>query len=164
MEEEFIELINRYQGILQKICNIYFYQHPLREDYYQEILIRLWKAYPKFKQESTVSTWLYRVTLNAAIDLVRKESVQPVYKELSTQEYAIHDSHPEENTATDKKEQLYQAINRLSEIEKAIIILYLESYEYKEIAAVIGISESNVGVKINRIKKQLIKQLNNGRQ
>lgn len=63
-----------------------------------------------------------------------------------------------------KKEQLYQAINRLSEIEKAIIILYLESYEYKEIAAVIGISESNVGVKINRIKKQLIKQLNNGRQ
>ena len=53
---------------------------------------------------------------------------------------------------------------RLSEIEKAIIILYLESYEYKEIAAVIGISESNVGVKINRIKKQLIKQLNNGRQ
>ena len=150
MEEEFIELINQYQGILQKICNIYFYQHPFREDYYQEILIRLWKA--------------YRVTLNTAIDLVRKESVQPVYKELSTQEYAIHDSHPEENTATDKKEQLYQAINRLSEIEKAIIILYLESYEYKEIAAVIGISESNVGVKINRIKKQLIKQLNNGRQ
>ena len=140
MEEEFIELINQYQGILQKICNIYFYQHPFREDYYQEILIRLWKAYPKFKQESTVSTWLYRVTLNTAIDLVRKESVQPVYKELSTQEYAIHDSHPEENTATDKKEQLYQAINRLSEIEKAIIILYLESYEYKEIAAVIGIS------------------------
>ena len=114
MEEEFIELINQYQGILQKICNIYFYQHPFREDYYQEILIRLWKAYPKFKQESTVSTWLYRVTLNTAIDLVRKESVQPVYKELSTQEYAIHDSHPEENTATDKKEQLYQAINRLS--------------------------------------------------
>ncbi|MCS3261005.1 RNA polymerase sigma factor [Bacteroides thetaiotaomicron] len=103
MEEEFIELINQYQGILQKICNIYFYQHPFREDYYQEILIRLWKAYPKFKQESTVSTWLYRVTLNTAIDLVRKESVQPVYKELSTQEYAIHDSHPEENTATDKK-------------------------------------------------------------
>ena len=84
MEEEFIELINQYQGILQKICNIYFYQHPFREDYYQEILIRLWKAYPKFKQESTVSTWLYRVTLNTAIDLVRKESVQPVYKELST--------------------------------------------------------------------------------
>ena len=118
MEEEFIELINRYQGILQKICNIYFYQHPLREDYYQEILIRLWKAYPKFKQESTVSTWLYRVTLNAAIDLVRKESVQPVYKELSTQEYAIRDSHPEENTATDKNQLIEETQKLKTKVSK----------------------------------------------
>lgn len=165
MEEEFIELINQYQGILQKICNIYFYQHPFREDYYQEILIRLWKAYPKFKQESTVSTWLYRVTLNTAIDLVRKESVQPDLQMSYRHRNMPYMTAIQKRTpATDKKEQLYQAINRLSEIEKAIIILYLESYEYKEIAAVIGISESNVGVKINRIKKQLIKQLNNGRQ
>ena len=64
---------------------------------------------------------------------------------------------------TDKKEQLYQAINQLSDIEKAIIILYLEGNEYKEISAVIGISETNVGVRINRIKKQLIKLLKDGR-
>ena len=140
-----------------------FYQHPFREDYYQEILIRLWKAYPKFKRESAVSTWLYRVALNAAIDLVRKESIQPVYKELSAQEYSIHDSHSADNSMTDKKEQLYQAINQLSDIEKAIIILYLEGNEYKEISAVIGISETNVGVRINRIKKQLIKLLKDGR-
>lgn len=164
MENEFIELINRNQGILQKICNIYFYRHPYREDYYQEILIRLWKAYPGFNQESAFSTWLYRVALNAAIDLVRKESIQPVYKELSAQEYSIRDNHSEENSITDKKEELYQAINQLSDVEKAIIILYLEGYEYKEISAVIGISETNVGVKINRIKKQLIKQIKNGRQ
>lgn len=163
MEEEFIELINRYQGILQKICNIYFYQHPYREDYYQEILIRIWKAYPKFKEESTFSTWLYRVALNAAIDLVRKESIQPVYKELSAKEYSIRDGHSEEGNTAERKEQLYQAINQLSDIEKAIILLYLEGYEYKEISAVIGLSESNVGVKINRIKKQLIKQINDGR-
>ena len=163
MEEEFIKLITRHEGILQKICNIYFYQHPFREDYYQEILIRLWKAYPKFKRESAVSTWLYRVALNAAIDLVRKESIQPVYKELSAQEYSIHDSHSADNSMTDKKEQLYQAINQLYDIEKAIIILYLEGNEYKEISAVIGISETNVGVRINRIKKQLIKLLKDGR-
>lgn len=164
VEEEFIEQINRYRGILQKICNIYFYQHPYREDYYQEILIRLWKAYPGFKKESTFSTWLYRVALNAAIDLVRKESIQPVYKELSAQEYLIRDNYSEENLVTDRKEELYRAINLLSDVEKAIIILYLEGYEYKEISAVIGISETNVGVKINRIKKQLIKQIKNGRQ
>lgn len=164
MEEEFIELINRYQGILRKICNIYFYQHPYREDYYQEILIRLWKAYPKFKQESAFSTWLYRVALNAAIDLVRKESVQPIHKELSPQEYSIHDKHSEDNPMADRKEQLYRAINQLDNIEKAIIILYLEGYEYKEISVLIGISETHVGVKINRIKKQLIKQIKDGRE
>lgn len=164
MEEEFIERINRYQGILQKICNIYFYRHPYREDYYQEILIRLWKAYPKFKEESTFSTWLYRVALNTAIDLVRKESIQPEHRELSTGEYSICDEHSENNVRTDQKELLYRAINQLSDVEKAVIILYLEGYGYKEISAVIGITETNVGVKINRIKKQLIKQLKDGRQ
>ena len=164
MEEEFIEQINHYQGILQKICNIYFYKHPYREDYYQEILIRLWKAYPMFKQESAFSTWLYRVALNAAIDLVRKECIQPIHKELSAREYLIHDIHSEDNSMTDRKEQLYQAINQLDNIEKATIILYLESYEYKEISILIGISETNVGVKINRIKKQLIKRIKDGRK
>lgn len=96
MEEEFIERITCYQGILQKICNIYFYRHPYREDYYQEILIRLWKAYPKFKEESTFSTWLYRVALNTAIDLVRKEAIRPALRELSAEEYLLT------NTMADK--------------------------------------------------------------
>ena len=78
--------------------------------------------------------------------------------ELSAREYLIHDIHSEDNSMTDRKEQLYQAINQLDNIEKATIILYLEGYEYKEI------SESNVGVKINRIKKQLIKRIKDGRK
>ena len=156
MEEEFIKLVDRYQGILQKICNMYFYRSPFREDYYQEILIRLWKAYPSFKHQSSFSTWLYRVALNAAIDLFRKQSIQPIYTELSVQEYSIEANSPEEDDMSHRKEQLYQAINQLSEVEKAIIFLYLEGYEYKEISLIIGISETNVGVKINRIKSQLI--------
>ena len=143
MEEDFVKLINQNQGILQRICNIYFYQHPYREDYYQE---------------------LYRVALNAAIDLVRKESILPVCKGLSAQEDSICDSCLEENYVVDERERLYQAINQLPDVEKAIIILYLEGYEYKEISAIIGISDTNVGVKINRIKKQLIKRIQNGRQ
>ena len=130
-EEEFIALISQHQGILQKICNIYFYGNPYREDYYQEILIRLWKAFPGFKQQSSFSTWLYRVTLNAAIDLVRQQSIQPIHTELSVKEYAIYDTNPEEKT--ERKELLYQAINQLSGMEKAIIILYLEGYEYKDL-------------------------------
>lgn len=83
---------------------------------------------------------------------------------MSAQEDSICDSCLEENYVVDERERLYQAINQLPDVEKAIIILYLEGYEYKEISAIIGISDTNVGVKINRIKKQLIKRIQNGRQ
>ena len=160
MEKEFIELIREHQGILHKICNIYFFGNPYKEDYYQEILIRLWKSYPNFKNQSTFSTWLYRVALNTAIDIIRKQYLQPVHTELSKTEYNLPD--PEYNAGSDKKEILYQAISYLSEVEKAIILLYLEDYNYKEISEIIGISENNTGVRINRIKNQLIKRLNHG--
>lgn len=160
MEKEFIELIKNHQGILHKICNVYFIRNPYKEDYYQEILIRLWKSYPSFRNQSAFSTWLYRVALNTAIDLIRKENLQPVHTELSQIEYNIPDH--EHNIDSEKKETLYQAIGQLSDVEKAIIILYLEDYSYKEISEIIGISESNTGVKISRIKNQLIKILTNG--
>jgi RNA polymerase sigma-70 factor (ECF subfamily) len=160
VEKEFIELINKHQGILQKICNIYFYRNPYKEDYYQEMLIRLWKSFPGFKNQSTFSTWLYRVALNTAIDILRKQYLRPIHIELSTTEFNAPDN--ENSTDSDKKDKLYWAINHLSDIEKAIIILYLEEYNYKEIAEIVGISESNAGVKINRIKSQLIKILENG--
>jgi RNA polymerase sigma-70 factor, ECF subfamily len=162
VEKEFIELIKKHQGILYKICNIYFYRDPDKEDYYQEILIRLWKSYPGFKNQSEFSTWLYRVALNTAIDIIRKQTIQQKHIELSEAEYNIPDR--DNNTESDKKEVLYQAIDHLSDVEKAIIILYLEDYNYKEIAEIIGISESNTGVKINRIKNQLIKILKNGQK
>jgi RNA polymerase sigma-70 factor, ECF subfamily len=160
VEKEFIELIKNHQGILHKICNIYFIRNPYKEDYYQEILIRLWKSYPSFKNQSSFSTWLYRVALNTAIDIIRKQNLQPKHTELSKIEYDILVN--DHNIESEKKDLLYQAINHLSDVEKAIIILYLEDYSYKEIAEIIGISESNTGVKINRIKNQLIKILKNG--
>lgn len=159
MEKEFIELINKHQGILQKICNIYFYRNPYKNDYHQEMLIRLWKSFPSFKNQSAFSTWLYRVALNTAIDIIRKQNLRPIHTELSKIEYNIPDS--ESNSESDLRDKLYQAINYLSEVEKAIILLHLEDYNYKEIADIIGISESNTGVKISRIKCQLINILEN---
>ncbi len=160
MEQEFIELIKNHQGILHKICNIYFIRDPFKEDYYQEILIRLWRSYPSFKNQSSFSTWLYRVAINTAIDIIRKQNLLPKHTELSKIEYNIPVD--DGNIESEKRDLLYQAINHLSDVEKAIIILYLEDYNYKEIAEIIGISESNTGVKINRIKNQLIKILKNG--
>jgi RNA polymerase sigma-70 factor, ECF subfamily len=162
VEKEFIELMKNHQGILHKICNVYFLRDPYKEDYYQEILIRVWKSYPGFKNQSAFSTWLYRVALNTAIDLTRKQNLHPVHIGLSKVEYNIPDQ--KNNAESDNREKLYMAINHLSDVEKAIILLYLEDYSYKEISEIIGISESNTGVKINRIKTQLIKLLKNGRE
>lgn len=158
MEKEFVRLINKHNGIIHKICNVYFNGNPNREDYYQEILVRLWRAFPGFENRSMFSTWMYRVALNAAIDIIRKLKIQPVFAELTKAEYNIP-THEKVNEPAEK-ERLYYAINQLTDSEKAIIILYLEDFSYKEIAEIIGISESNTGVKINRIKKQLTNILN----
>lgn len=160
MQKEFTQLINQHQGILQKICRVFFYRHPYQEDYYQEMIIQLWKSYPTFSHLSKFSTWMYRVALNSAIDIKRKESLSPKFMALSPWEFNISDD--DRNASNDKKELLYDAIGHLPDVEKAIILLYLEDYTYKEIAEIIGISESHAGVKINRIKNQLIKMINHG--
>jgi RNA polymerase sigma-70 factor, ECF subfamily len=160
VKKEFTRLLKENQGIIHKICNIYFYNRLDIEDYFQEIIIDLWKAYPSFKGQSKFSTWMYRVALNSAIDLLRKEKTQPQLFKLSQTEFEIPDNQTKTNS--DKEEKLYRAINLLSEVEKAIIILYLEDYSYREISEIVGISETYTGVKINRIKKELQKKLNDG--
>ena len=161
VEKEFIKLINDHMGIIHKICNVYFYKNSLKEDYQQEIIIRLWKAFPDFRNESKFSTWMYRVALNTAIDIKRKFRTQPEYAELKLNEYNIPDD--KDVQKSDKKEKLYWAIDRLNDSQKAIILLYLEGFTYNEIAGIIGISENNTGVKINRIKKHLTELITNDR-
>jgi len=161
VEKEFIELIQANSGIIHKICNVYFYKNPYKEDYYQEILIKLWNSFPTFKKQSAFSTWLYQVALNAAIDILRKEYIQPKYTELTDKQYAIIS---EDDDETDDKERLYRAIHYLSDMEKAIILLYLDDYSYKDISSITGLSENNIGVKINRIKNKLLEIIGNGKR
>lgn len=160
MKKEFTKLLQENQGIVYKICNIYFFNRPEKDDYFQDIVIELWKAFPSFKNQSKFSTWMYRVALNTAIDLLRREKTQPHFIGLSRQELELQDNQTKENTS--QQDKLYRAINLLSEVEKAIIILYLENYSYKEISEIMGISETYTGVKINRIKVELQKKLNHG--
>ena len=160
MEKEFTELLYQNQGIVRKICNLYFYNRTDIDDYHQELIIQLWKAYPSFKNKSKFSTWMYRVCLNSAIDLLRKEKTQPNLIQFDNYDYVkIFD---ENNESKENHKKLYQVINKLCDIDKAIITLYLDELSYKEIAEIIGISVSNTGVKINRIKSLIIKSLTNG--
>ena len=160
MENKFIELLYQNQGIVHKICNLYFNNRVEKEDYQQELIIQLWKAFPSFNNQSKFSTWMYRVCLNAAIDIIRKEKTQPQFVKLENQDADKIVDHINESSSNHEK--LYQAINKLSDIDKAIITLYLDEFSYKEISEIVGISESNTGIKINRIKLLISKSIENG--
>lgn len=162
MEKTFVKLISENQAIIHKICNVYFRDKSLMEDYRQELIIQLWKAFPSFKSRAKFSTWMYRVCINAAIDILRKEKKE--LKQVSLSEEYLN-SVPSHTNETDRnQEKLYTVINQLSHVDRAIITLYLEEYSYKEIAEIIGITESHIGVKINRIKAKILNLLKNGRQ
>lgn len=154
MEKEFIKIIQKNQGIIHKVCNFYFSSEDDRKDLFQEILAQLWKSYPSFRNESKVSTWMYRVALNTAITTFKKSKRRPDQNSLDIQYFKI-----EEDTTDLEKEDnirnLYKAINQLTGIEKSIILLFLENKRYEEISEITGITQNYVRVKMNRIKKKL---------
>jgi len=155
MEKEFTQLVNDHRALIFKVCNLYCADHENRRDLFQEVVLQLWKSFPGFRRESAGSTWIYRVALNTAISNFRKESKKPDRRSITLEEFEIPDM-----SGTDDKERrsaLNLAIDKLTEIEKAIIMLYLDEKSYDEISEIIGITVSNVGVRLNRIKNKLSK-------
>ncbi len=153
IEKEFVEQIQKHQGILHKICFVYSNSNTDKEDLYQEIVLQLWKSYASFRKDAKFSTWMYRVALNTAITLNRKAALFENQKTQLSEEYAI----AEVIDYSEDIKILYKAISKLSKIEKAIIMLWLEEKAYSEIAEIVGISEKYVSVKLVRSKKKLAK-------
>jgi len=156
----FVNLLEENQNILHKICRLYTSDLDSHKDLFQEMVIQLWKAYPKFKGESKFTTWAYRVALNTAISLYRskKRTITTVEWDNSLQNirYEEYNSQQEEQLKA-----LYAAVRQLNDIEKALVYMYLEDKDYAEISETLGISEVNARVKMNRIKtklKAMIKQ------
>jgi len=156
MEKEFLQLINKHRGIIYKVCNLYGKDEMFRKDLFQDIVYQLWRSFPSFKGEAMASTWMYRVALNTAISQFRKDMRVPDRLPLSESDLEIPDigSYQEDQ---DKRNALRQAIEHLTEIEKAIVMLYLEEKSYAEISDIMGITPSNVGVKLTRIRLKLEK-------
>lgn len=151
MEKDFLKKVEDNQGIIYKVCKMYRDTREDQEDLFQEIVLQLWKSYPKFRGESKVSTWMYRIALNAAIAIFRKNKIELEFKEKIPKEH--HSKYME--TPSENEERLFEAIRTLNKAERAIIALYLEDYPYNEIGEIIGITENYVGVKISRIKEKL---------
>ena len=159
LEHQFVTNLERDQNIVHKICRIYTNDQASHNDLFQEITIQLWKAYPKFRGDSKFSTWMYRVALNTAITLYRKKK-----RGIQTQDYDSVQFRIKVDEYDDETEQrlslMYNAVKELNDIDKALIFLYLEDKNYKEISETMGISEVNARVKMNRVKTKLKKILN----
>lgn len=159
MEKQFIEIVNTHQGLILKICRMYASSTADVEDLYQEIVLQLWKAFPRFQQASSVSTWMYRVALNTAISGFRRQSRSLLQRPLGA-EYGELPVIDMPRLEMQYGRQLQAAIQSLNKFDRSLMLLYLEEKTYQEMAEILGISVSNIGVKINRIKKQLKNILN----
>jgi len=146
--------LHKHKGLLFKVVRAYAFTPPDQEDLFQEVALQLWNSIPNFRGNAAATTWIYRVALYAAIAWTRKEKKHNEGRQLLTRnEHFLVETPKAQDTRLD---WLYEQIGRLNEIDRSLTLLLLDGFSYKEMSQILGISESNVGVKINRIKKYLI--------
>jgi RNA polymerase sigma factor (sigma-70 family) len=159
MQVRFEALLARHRGIVFKVANIYCRDAEDRRDLVQEICTQLWRSYPSYDEHRSFSTWMYRVALNVAISHRRSFTYRDRY--LSSLDDAALFAIPDAvaHDPDDRVRDLYRVIHQLDDLHRALILLYLEGRSYREIAEVLGISETNVATKLNRLKQRLRKEL-----
>ena len=142
IEQEFLSVIREYERVIYKVCYLYTNPNAPLNDLYQDVILNLWKAYPKFRRECKMSTWIYRIALNTCISFFTREA-----------DWMIEEHDP----IHEMLRQLYQMINQLGQLDKSIILLYLEDKSYEDIAEITGLTVTNVATKLSRIKDKLKK-------
>ncbi|MFC5412338.1 RNA polymerase sigma factor [Larkinella bovis] len=156
IQREFVQLIAQHQKLLHSLCSLYFPLLEDRQDLFQEIVLQFWKSYPAFNHQAKVSTWMYRVAINTVFRRLRTEKNRPPNAAFSEATLQIADVSDEREEAA---RDLYRAIAQLPDLDKALIMLYLEEHSYEEMAHILGLSRTNVSTKISRIKTRLGKLL-----
>jgi RNA polymerase sigma-70 factor (ECF subfamily) len=157
IEKAFIELIRENERLIYKVCSIYVSDEFPMADLYQEVVYNLWKGFSRFRNECSISTWMYRIALNTCITGMRKELKRPKHVPiLELKELLIEPESMEENIR-----EMYKLIYQLKTLERAIILLYLEEKSYQEIADITGLTVSNVATKLKRIREKLKKMSEN---
>mgnify|MGYP002758141960 FL=1 len=146
----FTELVEKNQGIIHKVCRIYTDDKDSHDDLFQEIVLQLWRSYDSFKGDSKFSTWMYRVSLNTAITLIRKKT-KSSETDFNEAQFLNLTSDDKDEFLEERITLLYAAIRLLNDVERALVLLFLEDLPYKDIAETLGISEVNARVKMNRV-------------
>lgn len=152
--EIFIASIGDNERLIHKVCSMYAVDAEEKKDLFQEIVLQAWTAYGRFKGAASFSTWLYRIALNTAINYQRKVRKDTVYNDAIILELPDNVSKEEE----EKYKIMYRLIGNLPRVERALIMLYMDDYSYQQIAEIMGISTTNVGTRIGRIKEKLKRQ------
>jgi RNA polymerase sigma factor (sigma-70 family) len=155
LRQQFVELLERHSGMVFKVANTYAWNAADRDDLTQEIAVHLWRAYPSYDHARPFSTWLYRIALNVAISHLRSDG--PRQRRTVPFDPDLHDlpdAH-QDGVANEPAEFLRQFIATLDPLNRALLLLYLEERSYREIAEILGISETNVSTKINRLKERV---------
>ncbi len=163
-KEQFIKTIDEHKKIIYKIVNSYCQNKEDRKDLEQEIIIQLWNSFDNYNSDYKYSTWMYRIALNVAISFYRKEKKWSIKNDFYNEEsiFKIEEDTSEEQTELDFHLKLLQEfIHNLNELNKALMLLYLEEKSYEEIAEILGITKTNVATKISRIKLKLKKEFQN---
>lgn len=155
----FKEFIEDHTGIITKICSVYTDGQEEFEDYYQEVTLQLWRSYDSFRGDAKLSTWVYRIALNVCLSQIRKKKRKVPTTTLENIQIAQkNDGHEKEEKIT----MLYRSIKQLKEAERALILLYLDDKSYKEMADILGLTVTNVGAKVNRVKTKLKNMMTHG--
>ena len=148
---DFVTTLHEYQPLLRRVARLYCQDADDRQDLFQEMVLQLWRAWPRYvpQPNAKLSTWLYRIALNVAISNLRQRIRRPAPVGLDVEALA-----PETGFDADDRAQLYLAIARLSDVDKAFILLYLEDRPYEEMADILGITQNNVRVKMHRVQEK----------
>jgi RNA polymerase sigma-70 factor (ECF subfamily) len=157
LNDKFHQIIEQHKGVLFKIAKAYCQNDDDRQDLLQEMMIQVWKSLPKYNDTFAITTWLYRICLNVAISFYRKSATRqhlniPLVEELTS----IRDEESNENQ--EQLSLLEKFISELNDFDKALMLLYLEDKSHSEISEIMGLSVSNVGTKLGRIKEKLKKK------
>lgn len=153
-EQPFLALLNEHQGILHRVCQLYAPVGEERRDLFQEMVVQLWRAWPNYRQAAKVTTWMYQIALNTAISTLRRSKRGFLRVDWNETLSQVPQPGPD-GAYAEEVPRLYRAIARLSDVEKAIALLYLDDLSYDEIATIAGITTGNARVKMNRIREKL---------
>ena len=161
-QDAFLRLLEQHTGIIRKVAFSYTHNFADREDLTQEITLQLWRAYPRYSAARPFSTWMYRIALNVAISFLRRHS-HPVRQTVPLAEQEIAAPSPVGAETDERVALLQKVIADLAPLDRGLLLLYLEDHSYREMAAILGLTETNVATKLNRLKERVregILQLN----